>query len=125
MNFADLPPLPAYRLTRKKLKESHYAEYDDKAKSPRIWISETNIRALPYEERRYIVFHELGHWFRCTQLTLEQAGGDEEAFAHLFGLYFTRPWGLKKSEYAAIRLMVSGQEKRIRMHAQQMVGDLP
>lgn len=117
-----LKPFPATLLVPGALPKKRLAQYRERTTPRRIELSVPRLRAVSLQERQYVIFHEIGHWFRTEHVPLEIAG-TEESFAHDFGLYFTAPGALKHEKpgrYAMVKLLIQKQEKKIRNFAQSM-----
>jgi hypothetical protein len=116
-------PLPEFTVVRGQFKSGHLARYMEKAKPQRIELSLPSMSAATLDSRRYIVFHELGHWFRVAYVPMELAE-TEEKFAEDFATFFVSPSTLKHykpGSYAVLKLLTGGQTARIRTHAKKML----
>jgi hypothetical protein len=56
----------------------------------RVELSRKELKSRSEVERRFALYHELGHWWRTerVQNRLMRDGADEEEFADLFALFF-------------------------------------
>jgi hypothetical protein len=116
-------PLPLFFVTEKLLPKKRLAQLDEKARPNVIQLSLPRLLTVGEDERRYVIFHELGHWFRHAYVPSELAG-NEEGFAHAFGLYFTKKVALKSESppmWALIDVLSKPHQKRIRRHAEKML----
>lgn len=129
--YADAPepgprekkPLPLFYVVDKLLPKKRLAQLDERARPNVIQLSLPRLLAVGVAERRYVIYHELGHWFRHTYVPREIAG-DEEDFAHAFGVYFTAKNALRTESprmWALIGVLTEKHVSRIRRHANKML----
>lgn len=56
-----------------------------------IELSITALHEREDDDRRFTVYHELGHWWRCQMVPDMQNDKDEQEFADAFAYYFVSP----------------------------------
>ena len=65
--------------------------------------------------RRYVVLHEIGHWFRVEYVPQKLSRAGEEKFAHEFALAMSKPGILKSTDpvtYERLNALLSGGTRR-------------
>lgn len=100
-----------------KFRDSVAGRYMQRAKPRRIELS-IPLLAEPAPERRFILLHEIGHWWRREHVPTSQMRYGEEEFANDFARYFVAPKALmavKPRQYERI-------DEMIRQHRRQIEG---
>jgi len=117
-SFPDVVFLP--RVFRK----GRLGQYRERAEPRRIELSEA-LALADKTTRKYVVLHEIGHWFRTTHLPGKLGRGGEEKFAHAFALAVSKPGVLRTTDLATYErlnaLLVGGTRRKILGFANQIL----
>ena len=120
----DLCPFPEAIIVKAIQKKHAQAQFVEDSNV--IEFSREECSRLDPEFLRYVVYHEIGHWFRQNHITpsaiehrwlILDCTEPEEGFADGFAAYFIeRPTLAKKHPFhdALLDEMLSGHEERIR-----------
>lgn len=119
-------PFPKIALAD-KVWHGNLAVYDEHSEPRTITLS-TALRQADADTKRYIVFHELGHWFRREHVPGRLGRKDEERFAHSFASFMLSPRAFSESEpdeHARMAALVSsGNRKKLSRFASSVLGRL-
>lgn len=105
-DFPEISVLP-------RLPSGHLAVYREHAKPPRIELSKA-LGLADVKTRRYVILHEIGHWFRRAYVPGLYSRHAEERFAHSFAAFILAPRAFAQSEpneYAKMSVLIETSDR--------------
>ena len=131
-----LCPFPETILVKKIKKKHSQAQFVER--SNRIEFSREECSKLDPEFLRYVVYHEVGHWFRWNHVGWHRIDGQhgegflildctepEEGFADGFAAYFIEHDTLARKHPThdiVLNSLISGNEERIQDFCKEVIG---
>lgn len=93
----------------------------------RVELSRVELAARPAVERRFALYHELGHWWRTERVpdSLMHGDVDEEEFADMFAFFFVGGSELDMDARAVFMGSITlAEEGQIATFAEEVLGHL-
>jgi hypothetical protein len=109
-----LTPWPQIVVLPKVFPGGRLGQYRERAQPRRIELSSA-LGMADAKTKQYVVYHEIGHYFRVEHIPGTLSRAKEERFAHEFASYLLQPAALKATDPAAhgkISVLLSGKAKQ-------------
>jgi hypothetical protein len=124
---AIVSPWPEIVILPRVFRGGRLGQYRERAQPRRIELSAA-LGMADAKTKQYVVYHEIGHYFRGEHVPGHLSRGKEERFAHDFASYLLQPAALKvtdASAYGRISALLSGRAKQqIKSFARKVLGKL-